>query len=663
MCGIFGFHNFTSKKFTGNSTAFHKLMRESYSRGKEASGVALLDENNTLYCIKSDLDGKKLLKTPEYRNLLKTVSKKSITTAIGHSRIATHGTQLLQKNNQPVATTDKKIIAVHNGIIANADYLWELTGNESSPPELDTLSLTEYFGYLLLSHSREAALSKLFRDIEGSASIAMIMPHDSALVLATNTGSLYFLVDEEKQTAYFASEKLFLNKIISRKLFENQKIIHLKPQTAVVFENQTYNIIQCHTLSDIEPALKSVQSEEIKHIDFVDFSSGETQSKAKKLYTVTNSIDKLRSHDFNYEKIYALRRCTKCILPETTPFISFDSDGVCNFCHEHEPIKYKGKDALLQIVEKYRKANGEPDCLAAFSGGKDSSYGLNFLKKELGLQPLAYTYDWGMVTDIARRNQARVLGKLGVEHVVVSADITKKRKHIRQNILAWLKDPHPGMVTLFMQGDKQCEFYADRLMKKYNLDLMFFFRGNELEKEEFKTGHCGVKDADPGGVIHHLPVLKKAKLLSFYAGRYFRNPAYFNSSFFDTSLAFYSTYIQKHNYVFLWHYIPWHEKEILNSLTGNFNFELPGETIQTWRTDDGTSAFYNYIYYHIQGFTENDSFRSRQIREGLIDREAAMKIVNEENKPRYEALQWYFDVVGLDGDYVLGVVDKIKPLY
>ncbi|MEZ4979055.1 MAG: hypothetical protein R2772_07135 [Chitinophagales bacterium] len=300
---------------------------------------------------------------------------------------------------------------------------------------------------------------------------------------------------------------------------------------------------------------------------------------------------------------------------------------------------------------------------SCFSGGRDDSYGLHFLKKELGLQPLAYTYDWGMITDIGRRNQARMLGKLGVEHLVLSADITKKRKHIKENILAWMKDPHLGMVPLFMEGDKQCEYYADQKMRNYGLDLMFFFRGNELEKDEFKTGHCGVKDADPGGVIHNLEFGKKVKLLSFYASRYFKNPSYFNSSFLDTSLGFFSTYIQPHNYVYLWHYVPWDEKTIINTLKKEYDWEISAETGQTWRTDDGTSAFYNYIYYQGQGFTENDSFRSRQIREGIIDRATALELVNNENKPRYEALEWYFDVIGLDGDKVLTVVDNMKKCY
>ena len=31
-----------------------------------------------------------------------------------------------------------------------------------------------------------------------------------------------------------------------------------------------------------------------------------------------------------------MKRCVRCILPESYPNISFDSDGVCNVCHSFE---------------------------------------------------------------------------------------------------------------------------------------------------------------------------------------------------------------------------------------------------------------------------------------------------------------------------------------
>ena len=76
--------------------------------------------------------------------------------------------------------------------------------------------------------------------------------------------------------------------------------------------------------------------------------------------------------------------------------------------------------------------------LVGVSGGRDSIYGLHYIKTVLGLNPVAYTYDWGMVTDLARRNVSRICGKLGIEHILVSADIPQKREYIRKNVDAWL---------------------------------------------------------------------------------------------------------------------------------------------------------------------------------------------------------------------------------
>jgi glutamine---fructose-6-phosphate transaminase (isomerizing) len=63
---------------------------------------------------------------------------------------------------------------------------------------------------------------------------------------------------------------------------------------------------------------------------------------------------------------------------------------------------------------------------------------------------------------------------------------------------------------------------------------------------------------------------------------------------------------------------------------------LATDTNTPWRIGDGTSAFYNYIYYLVAGFTEHDTFRSNQIREGDISREEALRLVEDENRPRYQ---------------------------
>ena len=49
-----------------------------------------------------------------------------------------------------------------------------------------------------------------------------------------------------------------------------------------------------------------------------------------------------------------------------------------------------------------------------------------------------------------------------------------------------------------------------------------------------------------------------------------------------------------------------------------------------------------------RGFSEFDTFRSNQIREGHIDRQQALEAILVENRPRTASLRWYLETIGLD---------------
>lgn len=74
---------------------------------------------------------------------------------------------------------------------------------------------------------------------------------------------------------------------------------------------------------------------------------------------------------------------------------------------------------------------------------------------------------------------------------------------------------------------------------------------------------------------------------------------------------------------------------------------------------DGKAAFYNYIYYTIAGFSEFDTFRSNQIREGIMTREQALALVQKENEPRFDSMEWYAQVVSFDLDRAIRVINSV----
>ena len=101
------------------------------------------------------------------------------------------------------------------------------------------------------------------------------------------------------------------------------------------------------------------------------------------------------------------------------------------------------------------------------------------------------------------------------------------------------------------------------------------------------------------------------------------------------------------------------EDVILNE----YDWEKAKGTDETWRIGDGTAPFYNYIYYRMAGFTEFDTFKSNQIREGMIDRETALASLEKSNRISTEDFVWYCNTIGIDPVSALKIINNQKPLY
>lgn len=163
--------------------------------------------------------------------------------------------------------------------------------------------------------------------------------------------------------------------------------------------------------------------------------------------------------------------------------------------------------------------------------------------------------------------------------------------------------------------------------------------------------------------VEQLYVSDVLKMSGHYAKQYLSNYRYINSSLIDTFIATMSYYIIPHEYFRLFDYIPWEESTVNDVLVNEYGWELSTDTVSTWRIGDGTAPFYNYIYYNVCGFTENDTLRSNQIREGHLERDQALKLVYNDNQPRWESLEWYFDILGMNMIDVLRTVKRMKKLY
>lgn len=121
-----------------------------------------------------------------------------------------------------------------------------------------------------------------------------------------------------------------------------------------------------------------------------------------------------------------MKVCTRCVLPETYPGITFDEEGVCNHCRKAESFastaeqRVEYQEKLAALLGQYE--DREHQMLMAYSGGKDSTYTMALMKKKYGAKIIAFTFDNGFISTQAMTNIAMVCSKLDIEHIMVRYD-------------------------------------------------------------------------------------------------------------------------------------------------------------------------------------------------------------------------------------------------
>ena len=605
MCGIFG--QTTTTLINNNN--INILSNHARRRGVDSSGLIYFDGNYNVLCANYDI--RQLIKEPNFND---------VSFVMGHSRLVTNGLN----DNQPIIRDG--IIVIHNGIITNEEDVWANTRTKREFV-IDSESIIAVIkDYLDKSNNKvdETVFLHLESELKGTVSTAIAIPEIGKLLLYSNNGSLYF--SKLNEEVYFASEAIAL------------KSIGIKHPTRLLQQGIIVDI-------PVSKTIKIVKDSPIRNEDLIPMF---------RFNQIEEDLLEYHSHD--------LKRCTMCILPETMPFLEFDEQGVCNYCNNYKlRNKPKPKSELVNLIQPYL-GKGDYDCIVPFSGGRDSCYSLHIIVKELGLKPLTFTYDWGMVTDLARRNISRMCQQLGVENIVIAADISKKRDNIRKNLKAWLKHPDLGMVSILTAGDKHF-FKYNEIVKKENQVELELWGTNPLEITHFKAGFLGMKPDMLSKTVYNSGLQKQIDYHSKRFKAMLKSPGYFNFSIFDTlSGEYYRSLRKRDNYFHLYNYWQWEEQEVNNTLA-SYGFEKAPDTNTTWRIGDGTAAFYNYIYYTVAGFTEHDTFRSNQIREGQLTREKALELVADENRPRYQNIRWYLDALNMDFKEVIQTINSIPKMY
>lgn len=345
-----------------------------------------------------------------------------------------------------------------------------------------------------------------------------------------------------------------------------------------------------------------------------------------------------------------LKRCSRCLIPETHETIVFDEQGVCNICRQQE---YK-KDAIAwtdrrrqfeALVDQHRGRYSH-DCIVPFSGGKDSTYTLYSLVTEFKLKPLVVQFDHGFLRPTLLENNVRTLKKLGVDfmsfrpswHVVRQLMLESlKRKgdfcwHCHTGIFAYpMQIAVKHEIPLVIWGEPSAEYtsyygYDEEEEVDERRFNRFVNLGMTADDMEGMLPGVEPRDLDP----FRYPPLKELRRLGVRS-------------------------------VCLGSYIPWDVKAQVAVIRRELGWEgaavegvppqYPYEKIECFM-----QGVRDYLKFLKRGYGRTAHLTSLDIRNGRLTREEAIRMVDAYDGRRPASLDLFLEYVGIDEAEFLQIV-------
>jgi N-acetyl sugar amidotransferase len=344
-----------------------------------------------------------------------------------------------------------------------------------------------------------------------------------------------------------------------------------------------------------------------------------------------------------------LKRCSRCLLPETYETIEFDVEGVCNICRGAEFKKSdidwdERKNLLDRLIAKHR-GKGDYDCIVPYSGGKDSTFQLYYLMKEYGLKPLVVRFNHGFMRATLEDNNQRTLKKLGVDVLEFTPNwqIVKRvmlESFKRKTDFCW--HCHSGIYT-----------FPLRIAVKFNIPLLFWgepladlsayydYLNDEIEYEDEKkfnmVRNLGISADDMWGMINkpESPVDKRDLIPYTYP------------DLKDLKKIDYTS-------VCLGSFIPWDytkNTEIIKRELGWQIDELEGVPMDINDHGEKIECFMqgtrDYIKFIKRGYTRVAQINAFHVRSGRMSTETAEKINTDFDGQRPPSLDIFLEYMGL----------------
>jgi len=362
--------------------------------------------------------------------------------------------------------------------------------------------------------------------------------------------------------------------------------------------------------------------------------------------------------DSTAHMIEDVRFCTRCVISNQRPRITFDDEGVCSACRHAErkrrDIDWEQRERDLRaLLDLHRSADGSYDVVVPASGGKDSSMIAHQLKHEYGMHPLTVTWAPNVWTDIGFENWRRFVDS-GFDNILgmPAGDVNRRFVRVATEIMG---DP----FLPFIYGVKA---FPIRMAIKHGIRLVMYAEDGEVE-------YGGeTKNADRGTI----------DVAEDMARQYFSGFEPESWARYGLSVGELQPYLMpsareiaeaRLDYRYFGHYRKWVPQENYYYAAEHVGFRANPErsegTYSKYASlDDKLDGFHYYLGFIKFGIGRATSDAAHEIRDGHLTREEGVALVR-----RYDGefpakhLDVFLEYVGLDRDELDKIIDSFRPAH
>lgn len=348
-----------------------------------------------------------------------------------------------------------------------------------------------------------------------------------------------------------------------------------------------------------------------------------------------------------------MKKCTKCLTPETVDTITFDEEGVCSVCRQIEfkkdKIDWAGRNEQLQaIIDEYR-GKGLYDCIVPYSGGKDSVFQLWYIVKELKLKPLVVRYNhWGY-RPLIDENNTRVFKLLGVDVV----EFTPNFHVVRELMLESLKRRgdfcwhchtgiYAGVMHMALRFETPLLFWGESTAEYHS--WYTFEEMEEVDEKRFnRLMNLGMTADD---------------MYEFLEGRVDRRDLWMFSYPARKDLI-----KLKVRSICLGNYIPWDTKRQVEIIKRELSWkgqEVEGVPPQYdyEKIECTFQGMRDYAKFVKRGYGRANHLLSIDIRNNRMTREEAVALEKEYDGKRPASMDWFLDILQITEEEFYSLLEK-----